>query len=107
MLDTRVKVLTATGKEVEKLFTTGRVVRVIEATETAPIRFDLAVDQGKDKPTKFYHIGIRKNANDKFKEIVSSFEKGQQLFVELNVSVFEGREYFWLNDFSYGKDVRK
>jgi len=108
MVNTEVKVVLDSGKEVTKRFVAGNVVRVNDA-EDKPLSFDLAVNKGKDKEPEYINrVTVARDA--KFHDLVKNFKPGQQLFCEINVQLSdktnaEGEPYknLWLQGFDYGK----
>lgn len=111
MVNTEVKVMLESGKEVVKRFVAGTVVRVNEE-DGKPLSFDLVVNKGKDRDPEFINrIAVSRDA--KFADLVRKFEKGQQLFCEINVVLSdktdtEGNPYrnLWLQGFDYGRAPR-
>lgn len=102
----KLKVVLDNGKEVQKIFASGRVVRVTNEMGK-PLSFDLAVNKGEN--TEYLNrISVSQDA--KFKSLVENFKKGQQLFCEINVTTVEKDEKvyenLWLFSFDYGKGVQ-
>ena len=111
MVNTVVKVMLDSGKEVTKRFVAGNVVRVNEE-EGKPLSFDLAINKGKDNAPEYINrIGVAQEA--KYRELVRNFHPGQQVFCEINILTSEktdanGNPYqnLWLQAFDYGKSPR-
>lgn len=95
-------VLLPDGRQVNKLFLAGNIVRVNQEDGNRPLTFDMAINRGKDREAEFVNgIAVRRDAP--YYELVKEFKKGQQIFAEVNVVERKSYKNYWLNAFAYGR----